>query len=601
MIGIATWRPLVISICGAAALITSTALAAQQQATVLFDKQILFTDLTPAEQTAARREARQHHYDELTFCADPGNMPLSNNRREGLQNKIAEAVARQMGARVNYFWRPYLERGLTRETFLNKECEILIEIPHGYENILTSEPIYRSTYVFATRRDSGISIDSLDDPVLRQKKIGVFMHSGMRETLARHGIKDGLDLHIISHDADLKPEKQPWRQVQDVVEGRLDIAAAWGPFAGWLVAKGEPLELTPVNMMEDEVVLEFDLAFGVRSDDVVLKYALDYALQAIEPEITTILQDFGVPLVSCSRCVVQGDLPSHGSFFQRYAQVPQERFLSIKPGSARRLDASLASDDQLVTLRKLKADVDAGADIDIELANAVLAADVERVGFLLELGALVDKRDLQGAPVLIIAVKARDTDMVALLLERGADIEIADSDGWRALHYAVLRNHVPTIELLVEHGADLSATAPSGQTPLALAVSEGKRWAARSLIEAGADVNQRVADALTPLMILATQGETFNRDARVAGGPSVQQIATLLIEKGGDVDAATPHGVTALMIAASHDNAAIIGLLARSKADSTRINSDGRTALDIARLARSESAARTLELFAVKK
>ncbi|MEE9319894.1 MAG: quinoprotein dehydrogenase-associated putative ABC transporter substrate-binding protein [Granulosicoccus sp.] len=591
-------RQLFIALCSVAMLFT-TPLAAQQA--VLFDKEIQYDELTPAEQTAARREARQHRYKELTFCADPGNMPLSNKRREGLQNKIAEAVARQMGANIKYFWRPYLERGLTRETFANKECEILIEIPYGYENILTSEPIYRSTYVFATRNDSGVKIDSLDDEVLRQKKVGVFQHSGMREALARHGIKDGLELHVISHDADLKPEKQPWQQVRKVIDGKLDIAAIWGPFAGWLVAKDEPLNLTPANLMEDEVVLEFDLAFGVRTNDVILKYALDYALQASEKEITAILKAFGVPLVACSKCTVQGELPSHGTFYQRFAKVPQERFLAIKPGSGRQLDPSRASDDQLVTIARLKAALDSGADVDIEFTNAVLAADKERVEFLLQHGAAIDKRNLQGSPALTSAAKSRDTDMVATLLDNGADVLVTDLNGWQALHHAVLRNHVPTIELLVENGADPSARAPGGQTPLTLAISEGKRWAAKALIDAGADVDQAVTgNNLTPLMILATQGETFNRDARVAGGPSVQEIATMLVKMGVDVDSVTDQGVTALMIAASHDNALIIGLLASAGADFSQVNNEGRAALDIAKLTRSKSAEKAIQLFTIE-
>ena len=193
------------------------------QPEVLFDKEIPFEEMTSAEKTAAKREARRRRYDQLTFCADPGNMPLSNNRREGLQNKIAEAVAAKMGARVSYFWRPYLERGLTRETFDNRECDLLIEVPYGYQRVLTTIPIYRSTYVFAVRPDSGIEIDGFDDPDLRSKRVGVFQHSGMREALARHGVKDGVDLHIISHDADLSPEKQPWRQVKAVIDGELDF------------------------------------------------------------------------------------------------------------------------------------------------------------------------------------------------------------------------------------------------------------------------------------------------------------------------------------------------------------------------------------------
>ena len=505
-----------------------------------------------------------------------------------------------MGARVVYFWRPYLERGLTRETFDNRECEVLIEVPYGYQRVLTTIPIYRSTYVFAVRRDSGIEIDGFEDPDLRTKRVGVFQHSGMREALARHGIKDGLDLHIISHDADLSPEKQPWRQVKAVIDGGLDIAAVWGPFAGWLVERGEPLTLTPANLMEDEVILEFDLAFGVRSNDAVLKYALDLALKAAEPQIAEILGNFGVPLVACSKCVVNGDLPSHGTFFQRFKAVPQDRFTKVKPEEARKVDLALASEDQVMTVAKLSKALDDGADAGAELANAVLASDEDRVAFLLERGASIDARDLQGAPPLVTAAKSRDTQMMAFLLDRGADIAVTDRAGWSALHHAVLRNHVPSIELLAERGADLQTMAPGRLSPLALAISEGMRWAAQALIESGAPVDQVFADdELTPLMVLATQGETFDRETRVAGGPSVLELAELLIAKGADVNAATRHGITPLMTAAGHDNAAMIGVLIKAGADPTRVSKAGRTALDIAKLGRNDHAAKSLQVFAV--
>lgn len=589
-------RPLIAFVCALA----SIGPVAQAETKVLFDKEIPFSEMTSAEKTAAKREARQRRYADLTFCADPGNMPLSNNRGEGLQNRIAEAVGAQMKARVAYFWRPYLERGLTRETFDNRECEILIEVPYGYQRILTTIPIYRSTYVFATRSDSGIEIDGFQDPDLRDKRVGVFQHSGMREALARHGIKRGLRLHVISHDADLNPEKQPWRQVQQVLDGELDIAAVWGPFAGWLAARGEPLTLTPANLMEDEVVLEFDLAFGVRSNDVVLKYALDAALKDAEEEIRAILEELGVPLVACSNCVVDGELPSHGSLYQRFKEVPQDRFTKVKANQGQSLDLARASDDQVMSIARVTKALAKGASPDAEFANAVLASDEVRIDFLLERGAGIDKRDLQGAPALVTAAKSRDTELLGFLLDRGADIRVTDLSGWNALHHAVLRNHVPSVELLVARGADPTALGPGRLTPLALAISEGMRWAARALIDVGAPVDQAFAEELlTPLMALATQGEAFNRDARVAGGPSVLEIAEALIEHGAEVNARSRQGVTALMVAAGHDNAAMVGLLIKSGADPALTNDAGKTALEIARLGRHTRAAKALQVFAL--
>ena len=238
--------------------------------------------MTAAEHTAARARARTAKLKSLRVCADPGNMPMSDNEGEGYQNKIIKVLADDLGAKLSFFWRPYHERGLTRETFENDECDVLMDMPYALQALLTTEPIYRTTYVFAYRNDKDIRITGLDDPVLKDLKIGVFQHSGLREALERRGLKN-LELHIISYDADLKPEHQPWRQVQKVIDGELDVAGVWGPFAGWFqTMKGAPIVIQPVNLMDDQVPLEFDLSIGMQRNQVLLKYMLDWAISAQE-------------------------------------------------------------------------------------------------------------------------------------------------------------------------------------------------------------------------------------------------------------------------------------------------------------------------------
>lgn len=564
----------------------------------LFNKQIPYEQMTAAEKTAARKAARDKRYDTLHFCADPGNMPLSNMAGEGIQNRIAKAVADRMGAKVSTFWRPYIERGLTRETFENNECDILIEVPHGYQRILTTVPIYRSTYVLATRTDRAITISGFDDPQLKALRVGVFQHSAFREALARHGKKEGLDIHVISQNADLEPWRQPWRQVQKVVDGELDAAGVWGPFAGWVKKNGAPLTLQPVNLMEDQVVLEFDLAFGVRTNDPVLKYALDFALEASRDEIRAILLDFGVPLVQCSTCVVDGDLPSHGTYFDRIVDEGDKRFTEVAPESARRIDAALADAAQVVDLAEVEAELAAGADVDELFQRAVVASDETRIEALLSKGADVNRRSRQGTPAVITAAQSRDTELVAFLLDRGASIAATDLSGWSLLHHAILRNHQPTVRLLAERGADLSARTPGDVTPLALAISEGKYWAAETLIAVGAPVNETFGkEHLTAMMVAATQFEANNRDVQIAQGPSIIELAAALRAKGAELDARSAHGVTAAMIAAGHDNAAMLGFLAESGADLALRSGDGRTALDFATSIRADGAAKALRLY----
>lgn len=566
----------------------------QTEATPDFLRSKPYDQLTPAEITEAKAAAKSRQIKTLVFCADPGNMPLSNRDLEGFQNKIAVVVAKRMGAEAKFFWRPYLERGLTRETFANNECDILLDMPAGESSILTTTPIYRSTYVLVWREDSNLDIQSLDDPILKKLRMGVYQHSAIRQALARRGIKEGLDIHVITSNADLQPENQPWRQVQKVIDGKLDVAGAWGPFAGWLKSmKNAPLAIRPVNQMDDVVPLEFSLSMGIQTTDVVVKFMLENALEEAEAEIAEILNSYGVPLVECARCIVQGTIPSHGSYVKPREQAYRERFLQSAKAVA---PSDAAADHQVVTRERLEAWLQDGVDPNVELGNAVLAGDAERVRFLLEKGAEVNRRDNQGLAPMHVAAKTRHSDMMKLLIAADADVNIEDNDGFTPLLYAIMRNHVPSIEVLAANGADIEKPGKDGHSPLLIALSEGNYFAAEALIEAGADLSKGGGrEGLTPLMVVATQRPPDQRLTRIAKGPAPLELATAMIKRGADVNAVTSHGVTALMVAAGHDNPSLIGLLVRNGANATMRSGEGKTAYDIARLARSQAAAKALE------
>jgi quinoprotein dehydrogenase-associated probable ABC transporter substrate-binding protein len=552
-----------------------------------------FGDLTPSEQIAIRAAAKAAYkdkkLDQLVVCADPGNMPFSNNKLEGFENKIAGVLGEAMGAKVSFYWRPFLERALTRQTFDAGMCDVMIDIPAGYGSLLTTNPIYRTTYVLAYRNDKGIDIKGFDDPKLRDLKVGVFQTSGVREVLARHGIVDNVSLQVVSHDADLKPEHQPWYQVQQVVKGDLDVAAVWGPFAGWVKAKGEPIVVQPVNLWEDKTPLEFDLAIGVRKTDAFLKYMLDFALDDKADEIAKILNDYGVPLVKCSKCVVPGDLPAHGS----YTAVTQQDF---KPRP------DLASPDQVVTKEKVEGWLAEGADITQELSNAVIANDADRVKFLVSKGADLNKADSQGWTPLQSAARQRRDDMIKVLIELGADVNLADSGTTTPLVAALLRDHVPSIKVLLEHGANIETPGPEGFRPLPLAIGEDKYEAAKALMEAGADVNAPSgADGLTPLMIAAGQTSPAEGAMFLPGSTRPIDIAKGLIDRGADVNAKSKNGVTPLMVAATHNNPPMIGLLIDAGADVSAKDNQGQTAADVAELNGNLEAAQAIKVLATAK
>ena len=491
----------------------------------------------------------------LTVCADPGNMPLSNQNGEGFENKIAQVIGAALGTGVQYYWRPSIERGLMRTTLSEGNCDLWMDMATDTEGAVILNPLYRSTFVLAYRNDKGIDIKSLDDPALKKLRVGVFQVSAIREVLSEHGVVSNTVVHYLSHNGDLVGENQPSYQVQQVIDGTLDVAAAWGPMAGYYAkVLHAPLIIQPVNMMEKHIPMEFDMALAVPRGRPDVKAAIEQAVMEHKAEIKQILVDFGVPLVKCDECAISGDLPSHG---------PYE---PAKPSVDTAAVAAKVRDARMADLKKWLAQ---GANPDDELHNAVVANDIDRVRYLLGHGAHPDARDGEGYTPLVNATRFGFVEVATYLVTHKADANLPDRSNWTPLMYAAWDDSPPLVTLLLGHGAKLDAVDNDGLTPLAIAAQNGKVKAAGALIAAGADVNAPVAKGgYTPLMLTSISGSN--------------DLATALIEHGANVNATNPGGVTALMIAAADNHANIVELLLKSGADVNARSEDGRTALSIA-------------------
>jgi quinoprotein dehydrogenase-associated probable ABC transporter substrate-binding protein len=504
----------------------------------------------------------------LTVCADPGNMPLSNQKGDGFENKIAQVIGAALGTGVQYYWRPSIERGLMRTTLSEGNCDLWLDMASDTEGAAVLSPLYRSTFVLVYRNDKGIDIRSLDDPALKKLRVGVFQVSAMRQALAEHHIVDNTVIHYLSHNADIVADNQPSYQVQQVIDGSLDVAAAWGPMAGYYkTVLHAPLTILPANLMEDQVPMEFDMTLAVPRGRPDIKAAVEAALAQHKDELHRILADFGVPLIKCDECTVSGDLPSHGPYKapQREVQTAAE---TAKIHSARMAD-----------LKKWLAQ---GANPDDELNNAIVADDVDRVGYLLSHGAHANSQDGDGYTPLISAIRSGFVGVATYLVEHRADANLTDRSGWTPLMWATWADNPALVNMLLAHHAKLDATDNEGLTPLGIAAQNGKVKATRVLLDAGADVNAPIAKGgYTPLMLASISGSN--------------ELAAALIEHGAKVNAANPGGLTALMIAAAGNRSTIAGLLLRSGADVNARSEDGRTALSIAQANSSDAVIKILE------
>ncbi len=239
----------------------------------------------------------------LRVCADPNNLPFSNEKQEGFENRIAEIVARDIGAQVQYTWWPQ-RRGFVRNTLRAEACDVVIGVPADYELVLPTRPYYRSTYVFVTRQDRRLRIASLDDAELRHVRIGVhvigddYSNPPPAHALAARGVISNVVGYSIYGDY-TQPDP-PARLLDALVHDEIDVAIVWGPLAGAYARRAAvPLRVVPVPAPADLPFLPFtfDIAMGVRRGDAALRDELNAILVRRRAEIGRVLDEFGVPRV----------------------------------------------------------------------------------------------------------------------------------------------------------------------------------------------------------------------------------------------------------------------------------------------------------------
>lgn len=262
----------------------------------------------------------------LRVCADPHNLPFSNARGEGFENYIATLVARSLRRPLVYVWRRQ-DGDFVRATLGAGECDVLLGLPSPATAVETTRPYYWSSYVLISRADRHLDIVSLNDHRLRRLRIGVEAIGG--DTLftppARLLAEDGLMPNLIPYsgtsaslrtiaerqrDADLAASARV-QLVRAVAERQIDVAAVWGPAAGyWVLHSRVPLRITAIADNSEFSsrkqhfglqAMQYQIAMAVRSGNEPLRSALDQALLQNKARIDAVLQSFGIPLIDPGR------------------------------------------------------------------------------------------------------------------------------------------------------------------------------------------------------------------------------------------------------------------------------------------------------------
>lgn len=232
----------------------------------------------------------------LRVCADPDNLPYSNASGQGFENRIAEIVARELDAQLEYAWLPQ-RRGFVRKSIGEGACDIFIGVPAGFERVLTTRPYYRSSYVFLYRAGEPAP-RSFDDPRIKALKVGVqLIGNDLAATPPGHALASAGATANVTGFTVYGEAPAVERMADEIAAHRLDVGVAWGPQAAYFALRESPPLAIRVAQAPApaEYPFEFSIAMGVRRGDRALRDALEAAIDRRRADIDAILDEYAVP------------------------------------------------------------------------------------------------------------------------------------------------------------------------------------------------------------------------------------------------------------------------------------------------------------------
>jgi len=233
--------------------------------------------------------------DALRVCADPANLPFSNERGEGFENRIAALLGKALERQVEYVFFPQVQ-GFVRNTLRAGRCDLVMGTVAGDDLMQNTNPYYHTTYVLVFRRGAEAPPERLDDPRMKSLRLGAIARTPPVDLLVRHGLLDNtrffrlaVDTRIETPGADL---------VRAVAEGELDAALVWGPIAGYQAkAKNLPIEMRALPTEPGATRMDYRITMGVRGQEPEWRRRINTAIRERQGEIDGILREYGVPML----------------------------------------------------------------------------------------------------------------------------------------------------------------------------------------------------------------------------------------------------------------------------------------------------------------
>ena len=232
---------------------------------------------------------------ELRVCADPHNLPFSNEKKEGFENRIAEIIGKDLGLPVTYVWFPQVI-GFVRNTLAKRACDLVMGAVAGDGIMDTTNPYYHTGYMLVTRAVDGIDARSIGDPALADKRIGIIAATPPTDLLLRH--------HLLAHTqsyalaVDTRTRNPARDMLNDLAAGEIDVALVWGPIADYAITHDHlPLKAVFIEPEADAPRLDYRIAMGVRANEPEWRRRINQAISRHRKEIDAVLAEYGLETV----------------------------------------------------------------------------------------------------------------------------------------------------------------------------------------------------------------------------------------------------------------------------------------------------------------
>jgi len=229
-------------------------------------------------------------------CGDPRNMPFSNDKGEGFENKLAELFAAKLGKKLSYTYFPQAT-GFVRMTLGSYRCDVIIGFPQGDDQAQVTIPYYRTTYALVTKRGSGLEdVTTIDDPRLKDKHIGVVARTPPSTNMAMNGLL----AHAKSYPlfVDTRSDSSAQAMMDDLARGDIDCGILWGPMAGYYAGRANPpLVVVPLLKEKTGPQMTFRIGMAVRPADQEWKRTLNQLIMENQAEINKLLISYNVPIL----------------------------------------------------------------------------------------------------------------------------------------------------------------------------------------------------------------------------------------------------------------------------------------------------------------